>query len=139
MGQYEDVLSEGQKALLTTYPDTYKMNVYPSRRSCVSPDFVYKASKRNAKVGKLVDGGNGISEAFMSSPFPIPSSGLEIIWNHTLRYRGLRLARDFNYAAPTTGGDYTLTDTRDEIVFAYSDPQFTRAEDLDNISIWFVA
>ncbi|MDC0433274.1 DUF1329 domain-containing protein, partial [bacterium] len=61
------------------------------------------------------------------------------VWNHTLRYRGERVARDFNYAAPTASGEYTLTYTRDEIVFSYSDAQNSRAEDLDNISIWFVA
>jgi len=33
MGDYADKLSEGHKALLTTYPDTYKMQVYPTRRS----------------------------------------------------------------------------------------------------------
>ena len=138
-GDYDAQLTTGQKALLATYPDTYKLNVYESRRSCTYPDFVYKAAKRNAEVGKVVDGGNGISESIMASPFPIPSSALEIVWNHTLRYRGERVARDFNYAAPTANGDYTLTYTRDEIVFSYSDAQNSRAEDLDNISIWFVA
>ena len=138
-GDYDAQLTTGQKAMLATYPDTYKLNVYESRRSCTYPDFVYKAAKRNAEVGKVVDGGNGISEAIMASPFPIPSSALEIVWNHTLRYRGERVARDFNYAAPTASGDYTLTYTRDEIVFSYSDAQNSRAEDLDNISIWFVA
>jgi len=138
-GDYDAQLTTGQKAMLATYPDTYKLNVYESRRSCTYPDFVYKAAKRNAEVGKVVDGGNGISESIMASPFPIPSSALEIVWNHTLRYRGERVARDFNYAAPTASGDYTLTYTRDEIVFSYSDAQNSRAEDLDNISIWFVA
>jgi len=138
-GDYDAQLTTGQKALLATYPDTFKLNVYGSRRSCTYPDFVYKAAKRNAEVGKVVDGGNGISESIMASPFPIPSSALEIVWNHTLRYRGERVARDFNYAAPTANGDYTLTYTRDEIVFSYSDAQNSRAEDLNNISIWFVA
>ena len=138
-GDYDAQLTTGQKAMLATYPDTYKLNVYESRRSCTYPDFVYKAAKRNAEVGKVVDGGNGISESIMASPFPIPSSALGIVWNHTLRYRGERVARDFNYAAPTASGDYTLTYTRDEIVFSYSDAQNSRAEDLDNISIWFVA
>jgi len=138
-GEYDSVLSVGQKALLATYPDTYKLNVYQSRRSCTYPDFVYKAAKRNAQVGKVVDDGNGISESIMAAPFPIPSSAVEIVWNHTLRYRGERVARDFNFAAPTASGDFTLTDTRDEIIFAYSDAQNARAEDLDNISIWFVA
>ena len=52
--------------------------------------------------------------------FPIPNSALEIVWNHALRYRGERIARDFNYAVPTVGGDYVLTYTRDEVVFPYS-------------------
>jgi hypothetical protein len=137
--RYERRLTTGQKAMLATYPDSYKMNVYPSRRNCTYPDFVYKAAKRNAMVGKPVDGGNGISEAIMASPFPIPSSGIEIVWNHTLRYRGERIARDFNYAVPTVQGDYVLTFTRDEVVFPYSNAQNQRAEDLDNISIYFVA
>ena len=137
--RYDRLLSDGQKAMLANYPDTYKLNVYQSRRSCRLPDFVSKAAKRNAQVGRLTDGGNGISEAIMASPFPIPNNGLEIVWNHTLRYRGERIARDFNFASPTAGGDYTLTFTRDEVVFPYSNPQNQRAEDLDNISIYFVA
>jgi hypothetical protein len=137
--QYDKQLTVGQKAMLATYPDSYKLNVYKSNRTCTYPDFVYKASKRNATVGKVVDGGNGISEAIMASPFPIPSSAVEVVWNHTLRYRGERVARDFNMTAPTASGDYTLTYTRDEIVFPYSNAQNARAEDLDNISIYFVA
>ena len=137
--QYDAQLTVGQKAMLATYPDSYKLNVYKSNRTCTYPDFVYKASKRNASVGKVVDGGNGISEAIMASPFPIPSSAVEVVWNHTLRYRGERVARDFNMTAPTSSGDYTLTYTRDEIVFPYSNAQNARAEDLDNISIYFVA
>lgn len=139
MGKYGKQLTPGHKAMLETYPKSYFLNVYKSRRSCRYPDFVYDASVRNAKVGDLVDGGNGISEAIMSSPFPIPNNGLEIIWNHTLRYRGRRIARDFNYAVPTASGDYTLTFTRDEVLFPYSDPKNQRAEDLNNISIYFVA
>ncbi len=137
--KYAKVLTVGQKAMLATYPDSYRLKVYKSRRSCTYPDFVYKAARRNASVGQLVDGGNGISEAIMAAPFPIPSSALEIVWNHTLRYRGERIARDFNYAAPTVSGEYTLTFTRDEVVFPYSNAQNQRAEDLNNISIYFVA
>ena len=137
--QYDSQLTVGQKAMLATYPDSYKLNVYKSNRTCTYPDFVYKAAKRNAAVGQLIDGGNGISEAIMASPFPIPSSAAEVVWNHTLRYRGERVARDFNVTAPTAGGDFTLTYTRDEIVFPYSNAQNARAEDLNNISIYFVA
>ena len=37
MAQYEGILSEGHKALLKTYPDTFFMNVYPTRRSAAFP------------------------------------------------------------------------------------------------------
>ena len=40
-GEYDAILTDGQKALFATYPDTYKMNVYKSRRSCTYPEFVY--------------------------------------------------------------------------------------------------
>ena len=36
MGEYAEYLSDGHKALLSTYPDTYKMKVYPTRRSASS-------------------------------------------------------------------------------------------------------
>ena len=137
--QYASQLTEGQQAMLKTYPDSFKLNVYESRRTCVPKDFLAAAYKRNAEVGMLVDGGNGISEAIMASPFPIPNSGLEIVWNHTLRYRGARLAREFNMTSPTAGGDFVLTFTKDEITFPYSFPENQRAEDLNNISIYFVA
>ncbi len=140
--EYDAQLTAGHKALLAAYPDTYKLNVYKSRRTCVFPDDVYDMSVNNASVGMLADKGNGVAGAIGSSPFPIPNNGLEVIWNHTLRYRGVRLARDFNYAVPSAAGDYTLTFTRDEIVFAYSDPANRNlgAENLpDNLSIYFVA
>ena len=37
---------------------------------------------------ELFQGGNGIQNATMGIPFPIPQNGLEAIWNHTLRFRG---------------------------------------------------
>ena len=48
MDSYADQLSEGQKALLERYPDSWRMNVYASRRSAAYPDFVYAAFKSNA-------------------------------------------------------------------------------------------
>ena len=47
MGQYESRLSAGQKALLARQNGTYRMDVYPSRRSCALPQFVYDETKKN--------------------------------------------------------------------------------------------
>ena len=72
------------------------MNVYKSRRSCTHPEYAY-GGEANAVAGKNVDGGSGVSEAIMSSPFR-PNNGFRTS-NHTLRYRGNRIARDFTDVA----------------------------------------
>jgi len=138
MGQYADFLSPGYKALLTTYKDYY-MDVKESRRSCAYPDNVYAATKRNAQVSKLVGEGNGVSEGIMGFPFPIPNNALEIIWNHTLRYRAFKVTRQFAAAPVTRDGDYTMIIVQDEAILQWSDPAKQRAEELDNISIYYIA
>ena len=72
MKRYGRQLTEGYKALLDNYSSSFTMPVYKTRRTCSLPAFVYKSNKRNALVGKLVGGGNGVSEAIMGTPFPIP-------------------------------------------------------------------
>jgi len=137
-GQHDAVLTPGYKALLKAYP-TYKMDVYETRRSCAFPDKYYQATKRNAAVGELVGGGAGVSEAIFGSPFPIPNNALEMIWNHTLRYRSFKVVRQFAAAPVTRSGDYTLQIVQDEAILAWSDPTAERAEDLENISIYYIA
>ena len=136
--QYDDVLTPGYKALLKAYP-SYKMNVYESRRTCAFPDKFYQANKRNAAVGELVGGGAGVSEAIFGSPFPIANNALEMIWNHTLRYRSFKTVRQFAAAPVTRGGDYTLQIVQDEAILQWSDPSAGRAEDLNNVSIYYIA
>jgi Protein of unknown function (DUF1329) len=88
MAQYAQKLPEGAQALLKKYPQTFKINVYPTRRSYAAPQWVYNNTYNNALSAELVDGGNGVKGAFGGIPFPIPSSGQEAIWNHLLRFRG---------------------------------------------------
>jgi hypothetical protein len=138
MAQYDAVLSDGYKALMKAYPD-YKMNVYQTRRSCAYPDRVYAATKNNAKVGILNGGGSGVGGAIMGFPFPIPNNANEIMWNHTLRYRSFKAVRQFAAAPVTRSGDYTLTIVQDEAILDWSNPAHKKAEDLDNISIYYIA
>ena len=39
MGEHADKLTEGHKGLLKTYPDSFKMNIYPTHRSAALPAF----------------------------------------------------------------------------------------------------
>ena len=87
MGQYAGKLTEGHKLLLQTYKD-YKMIVYPTHRSAAVPQRIYDATKRIATTANLAPGGNGVTGAVEGIPFPIPKQGVEVFWNHVLRYRG---------------------------------------------------
>ena len=46
--QYKDKLSTGQIAMLKRYPDSFKLNVYPTRRSASYPKDIYENSIWNA-------------------------------------------------------------------------------------------
>ncbi len=118
--EYADFLTDGQKKLFETYPDTYKMPIYETRRSASNPQFVYEATKANATRAELVQGGNGIKNAAIGVPFPIPQSGVEAIWNHILRYRGEAIARNGGQAAPTASGDYNVIGFDEILLVKYS-------------------
>jgi hypothetical protein len=133
--QYADKLSAGHLALLKAYP-TYKMPVYPTRRSAANPQRIYDATKANATTASLTEGGNGITGSVVGIPFPIPQNGLEVIWNHLTRYRGVSAKRTISQAAPQRNGSYTLVDFSDDFLFNYVREGITE-KDLDNVLIYF--
>jgi hypothetical protein len=134
-GQYAAQLSEGHKAMLKTYP-TFKMIVYPSRRSASAPQRVYDATSQNVGRARLVNNGNGVEGAVGGPPFPMPKSGAEVIWNHLLRYRGDTVGRWIMQATPTRGGQYTPVQFDEETQFLYHLPGMT-PEKLNNRILYF--
>jgi hypothetical protein len=134
--QYADKLTVGQKALFATYPETYKMNVYPTHRSASFPQRIYDKTKEIAGTARLTEGGNGVTGAINGIPFTIPKEGVEAIWNHLLRYRADSAARDIGQAAPTRGGKYTMVQFHDEFYMQYSMEGMTEA-DLNNRILFF--
>jgi hypothetical protein len=133
--KYAAQLSEGHKALLKTYA-TFKMIVYPARRSASAPQRVYDATNRNVGRARLVNDGNGVEGAVGGPPFAMPKSGAEVIWNHLLRYRGDTVARFVIQAAPTRGGQYTPVQFDEETQFLYHLPGMT-PEKLNNRILYF--
>lgn len=136
MAEHADKLTAGHKAMLEQYGDTFKMNVYPARRSASYPDYVYAATKSNAVNAVLVDNGNGVQGAVKSVPFPLPANGLEVIWNHILRFRGTKAHRMIGQAPVTRKGAYTMVMLEDEYFAPYHMPDAVEA-DLDNVIILF--
>ena len=122
--RYAERLSEGHKAMLSAY-GSFKMNVYPTRRSASVPQRIYDATHKSGATAQLGDGGNGVSDTLGGIPFPLPKSGVEVIWNHLLRYRGDIASRRVAQAAPTRGGDFTLVEFDEETMFLYHLPGMT--------------
>ena len=114
VSKYADHLSPGQVGLFAS--PGYQMDVYPTHRDCGLPSFVQENTKANAgKAGIGADGWSLVSAQLPSVPFPIPSSGIEAMWNFQARYQGLstnwNVAR--SYVSPRPGGS-------DGIVFEYT-------------------
>ena len=55
--KYADKLSPGQVALIKAYPDTYKMNIYPTHRSAALPQRIYDMTIEIAAAAQLAEGG----------------------------------------------------------------------------------
>jgi hypothetical protein len=135
--QYADRLTEGDKAMLRLYKDTFFMNVYATRRTAATPERIAEATKRIATTAQLAPGGNGVVGAIIGTPFPIPKQGVEAIWNHILRYRADGAARTTGQAAVTASGSYNMVKFRDEFYVIYSLPGATEAG-LDNVILYFI-
>jgi len=87
--KHVDKLSAGQLAMLKQRKD-YRMDVYPSHRTCGVPDFVAANTRKNLNTAKIGDDGWSLKEATVPGyPFPVPSNGLEAMWNSKMRYRGV--------------------------------------------------
>ncbi len=135
LAQYQDKLTAGQVAVLKAYPD-YKLVVYPTHRSASNPQRIYDATRTNATTARLTEGGNGITGSVIGTPFPIPASGLEVVWNHLTRYRGLSASRPIGQAAPQRNGSYTMVSFEDEFLFNYCREGITETA-LDNTLVYF--
>lgn len=90
MDQYAEKLTDGTKALLKRYPDTYRLDIYQTHRTAAAPQWLYDNTLQNATRATLADSAGGpVPEgAFAGYPFPIPKAGVEVMLNSKLRWRG---------------------------------------------------
>lgn len=114
VSQYADKLSPGQVELFKKIPG-YRMDVYPTRRSCGVPDFVADNTRKNVGFATLDADGLALKEAHVPGiPFPMPSTGAEVMWNMKMRYRGVGfdMSKTVSGISPRKGGsDWLRTST----------------------------
>ncbi|MEJ6656101.1 MAG: DUF1329 domain-containing protein, partial [Pseudomonas sp.] len=90
--EHEDKLSEALVLMFQKYPETFRINVYPTRRSVSYTDSFLENSKLNADRCKTINGPLGLDTSTgcgQGLAFPVPQNGLEVMWNHDTSYRGL--------------------------------------------------
>ena len=105
--KYRDKLSEGQVALVKQIKG-YRMDVYPTRRSCGFPDFVYERTRTNATTAQLAGNGWGLEKGIGAAVlFPMPKTGAEAVWNHKVRYMGEGRIEHYSTIFSAKGGDFT--------------------------------
>jgi hypothetical protein len=105
--QYKDKLCDGVVALLTKYPD-YRMDIYPTHRTAVAPQWVYDNIYQNAHTAQLSADGNSFSGAIGGIPFPIPQNGHEVMWNHLCSWQGVSLYFESDAHTITSSGEIVL-------------------------------
>lgn len=114
--QYKDKLPAGLMALLKKYPN-FSMPIYPTHRTAALPQAVYDQAKAESTKISLRDGHiEGRDTSFV--PFPIPKTGDEAIYNHTLRYIGGGFEREFAWFPVRANGDHFKVSFTDRVISA---------------------
>lgn len=127
--QYADKLSVGQQQMFETYPD-YFMNVYPTRRSAVFPEYIYKAAMENAGRANILMSDTypnlvGFTDAVISWAFPIPKNGPQAMINQATRPVTPWMENVENTTPVTASGDYETVKLRIQQHWPYSLPTNT--------------
>ncbi len=130
--QYQDKLSAGHRAMLARYPESYRLRIFPSRRSVSYPAAIAEQTLKYQGQARVVDDGAGIAGIVRGIPFPEPENGEQAIWNMRLSYKGGGYRGYFTTALTASDGTYELGVSAHEIEYMYGDPRSTLAN-LNNI------
>ncbi len=135
--KYEDILTEGHKALFKTFPKTYKMNVYATRRTASYPEWFNEATKKNATGVEITNSGYGFKGAAQGYPFPIPKNGTEVMWNHIMRYNTKGYRGYGSVIATQADGSFVPERSYFELTYVYNNPS-TTLETLKNQNLYLL-
>ena len=131
--QHADKLTPGQIALIKSY-EGYRMDVYPTRRSCAYPEADYENMKRNARMAS-VDDQCFLTGGMWTVLFPLPENGCQAIQNGRVSAFGALTGYDRMEATliPTKSGSFVPLRRRQVLYFRTHDPKFETFEDLEGV------
>jgi hypothetical protein len=114
--QFAEQLSDGNKEMFRRYPDSYRMYIYPTRRSANWPKHVLDEVKIQAPLAYTE--GYGLFDVGKSAvPFPLTNDPLQIMWNHSLRWRGGSVKRAYAWFPVDRRGRYFSVRILEAIAF----------------------
>jgi len=114
--RYAAQLSDGHRALLAAHPDSFRMRVYPTRRSAAWPPEVLAEVKKQAPFART-DGDRLLDVGRSAVPFPITDDALQMMWNHVLRWRGGSVRREAAWFPVAASGRWFTVRFIDEFAF----------------------
>jgi hypothetical protein len=114
VGQYAAMLPDGAVEMLRKFP-SYRIDVYPTHRTASAPQAVYDATFKNATSARLTEPGPSVAGAWGGTPFPIPKSGAEVIWNHVLHPRLPSYEVKYQMLVGTADGKTVMASTAESI------------------------
>lgn len=127
VAQFSDQLTPCTLALLERHgADGFQVKVWPTHRSFAGPDWYYENTKYNAINTKLVDDGLRLEDVKAGTPFPIPQNGLEVYWNHLLRWEGTHMEGNYQSVYRDSKGRQVLASVAS---VAAESPHYNRDKD----------
>lgn len=122
LAQHAAKLSEGQLALFETYPETFKMHIYPSHRDGRTDEKFVERLKFNAVNAELQNGIDGIKGFTGAAAFPIPQSGAEVMWNGRTNGVNHTMAGAYNDTATFPNGSHSSRQSDIQFEYIYANP-----------------
>src|SRR5690606_1767329 len=105
MAEYQDKLDAGTQELFRRYPDSFRVDVYPTERTACFPQWVYDNTIERVRNPRLEGDAPGLVGAHAQIPFPIPQNGFQAMWNFNVKFDEARNeGTQANYLVDSSGG-----------------------------------
>ena len=125
--RYADKLSTGVIYMIKNYKG-YHIDIYPTHRTAVAPQWYYDKTFYNATHAELQDN-NWLAGVVGGIPFPIPQNGKELSWNINVTWKGTQThaLTGFYIVAPNSAPQQT-SEASQNYLYPYNDPSVTLAD-----------
>ena len=131
MAQYEALLTDGHKAMLKRFPDSFRIDVFSTQRTMAYADWFLDNTVKNAttaKLGGAVEGDKVLGaapdgEPFQGIPFPLPKTGYEVMWNMMFHFAPpVTMLRNRSWLVDSNGSRNELPGIEAAYMHPWSEP-----------------